>query len=602
MKLIKNYNTFIDNNLNENIFTNFFKNLFKKIKIPILNYFQRSFGKDSWLYYSLYLVEKNQIPLNKSGDPIVEIICPDSYLNGMKVKNIPSDEDILAELRSKFKDQDSIPDSEEEVNDKELLNTQKWQSEPDQEKLAKKEEKPEPEKEEDDDQYYVEHFYFPGYDKVNEAVEAGAPDRYTPLDFPTAKNDKGEPVETVRNVDVEDLKDRIERVYKMNALRASRHQKEDYAETSDFQRKKTHALFIWGAPGIGKTEILHEVAEKLDIVVQEWHLATIEPTDFRGVPKVEDIYKDTPNDPRANDPQYERTVSKLPSIFPTSDGNGKGGIMFFDELNRAPAMVLSASLSLALSGKHGTYRLPPRWIVIAAGNRPEDLQGSTGGGGGGQLTDDPILWNRFGHVNFSPKVHNWIAWAMTNPNINPDIIPFLQFNKHFYHRYDQESKRPNWTSPRTWVMASSVEFDLRGRDWTNPLPMTKIQDLYTRAVGRDAALQFTAYLALKAFYDNDDIKSVYEKGAKGTKLPASQYQARAAAVSIAFWKKGEKLPLEDLKNILDFSWTIDEPEQRQTLVTYLRVVHPYIKTDSPYKEVYFEWVKKWHAKDVMGGK
>jgi hypothetical protein len=583
MKLIKNYNTFFENKLNEkNIFTNFFK----KITSSIVNYFQRTFGKDAWLYYSLYLVKKDQIPKDGKGDPVVEMIYPEGYLNGMKSKHVPTDEDIMSELKSKFNKE---PDSEEVVADKELSN--RFQDIGDEKKIedGKDLDEEELENEEDLEDNIVEHFYFSGYDKINEAGEA---DRYAPLDFPTEKDAGGEPIETVRNVDVDKLKSRIERVYKMNALRASRHGKEDYADSSQFQRKKTHALFIWGAPGIGKTEILHEVAKKLDLFVQEWHLATIEPTDFRGVPKVENIYKHLGD----TDPKNERTVSKLPAIFPTSDGNGNGGIMFFDELNRAPAMVLSASLSLALSGKHGEYRLPPRWIVIAAGNRPEDIADRS------KLTDDPILWNRFAHVNFSPKVTDWVKWAITNPEMNPDLIAFLQFNKQFYHRYEVESKRQNWPSPRTWGMASEVEYDLRGRNWENTLPIQTVKEIYMDAVGRDAALYYTEYLALKAYYDNDDIRSVYEKGDKGKKLPENQYQARAAAVSIAFWKKSEKLTLQELKNILDFSWTIEEPEQRQTLVTYLRLVHPYIKPDSPYKELYFEWVKKWHAKDIMGGK
>jgi len=284
----------------------------------------------------------------------------------------------------------------------------------------------------------------------------------------------------MRNVNVKQLMERIERVYKMNLLRAGRHQEEKYDTKSKFVRKKTHAIFIWGAPGIGKTEILHQVAKKLEIAVLEWHLATIEPTDFRGVPKVVDVIgKGRPED--------ERTVTRLPAIFPTSDGkNGKGGIMFFDELNRAPDMVLSASLSLALSGKHGEYELPPRWIVIAAGNRPDDITG--------RLQDDPILWNRFLHVNYVPDIEEWVDYVKNIPHVNPDLVAFLTAFPTYYHQLAPESAAPNWPSPRTWEMASEEEYFERGEDWKNRISSREMMEIYEDLVGYQAAKKYVAFV------------------------------------------------------------------------------------------------------------
>ena len=278
------------------------------------------------------------------------------------------------------------------------------------------------------------------------------------------------PDPNMRNVNVKELMEEIETCYFMNLQRANKHQQDDYSETSKFARTKTFAVFIWGAPGIGKTEILHQVAHKLKVAVQEWHLATIEPTDFRGVPKVEN----------------DRTVSKLPSIFPTSDGeNERGGIMFFDELNRAPEMVLSAALSLALGGKHGQYEIPPRWIIIAAGNRPDDIPG--------KLQDDPILWNRFFHVNYVPDINEWADWAKQQPEINPDLIEFLNKNNEFYHQMSPDKSNPNWPSPRTWEMASQEEYYEKSEDWENRLSENEVRDIYQDFVGFKAAKKFAAF-------------------------------------------------------------------------------------------------------------
>lgn len=375
-----------------------------------------------------------------------------------------------------------------------------------------------------------------------------------------------------RNVDVNELVEEIVDVYNMNLDRVE----------SGKPRTKNDALYIWGAPGIGKTEILNQVAKKLDIVVQEWHLSQIEPTDFRGVPKIENIKG-------SDNPEDERTVSKLPAIFPTDNGeNGKGGIMFFDEINRAPKMVLSAALSLCLGGRIGTYELPSKWIVIAAGNRPEDL------GGAVATTIEPALANRFAHVNYAPTVEKWIEWALTREDINPDLVAFLSFHKQFFHKLDPDKEIMNWPSPRTWEMASHKDWFKRGKNWKNRLGYDTIQKIYQPLVGNEAAVDFIEYLKLKEYYNENDVKDVYEKGAKAKKPPTRLDQARAAAASIAFWKKGEDLTVKELNNILDFAMNLPNVEAKTSLISFLKTVHPEIREKEPWKPIYWDYVKKWH--------
>jgi len=377
----------------------------------------------------------------------------------------------------------------------------------------------------------------------------------------------------MRNVDVPELVEEVIDIYNMNLDRVE----------SGKPRTKNDAMFIWGAPGIGKTEILNQVAKKLDIIVQEWHLSQIEPTDFRGVPKIENV-KGTTN------PEDERTVSKLPAIFPTDNGpNGKGGIMFFDEINRAPKMVLSAALSLCLGGRIGTYELPSKWIVIAAGNRPEDI-------GGLATPIEPALANRFAHVNYAPTLDNWVDWAVTKDDINPDLIAFLKFNKKYFHMLDPDKdNQMNWPSPRTWEMASHKDYFKRGKNWRNKLGDEKLLNIYKPLVGGEAALNFIEYLRLCSYYNENDVKDVYEKGAKAKKPPTRLDQARAAAASIAFFRKGDELTTKELTNVLEFALGLPDVESRTSMISFLKTVHPYIREKEPWKKIYWEYVKRWHV-------
>lgn len=382
----------------------------------------------------------------------------------------------------------------------------------------------------------------------------------------------GHPDPNMRNIDVDDLVDEIITIYNMNLDRIEEGK----------PRTKNDALFIWGAPGIGKTEILRQCADKLGCVVQEWHLSQIEPTDFRGVPKIENVLG-------SNDPKDERTVTKLPAMFPTDDGpNGKGGIMFFDEINRAPKMVLSAALSLCLGGAIGDYKLPEHWIVVAAGNRPEDL------GGAVATTIEPALANRFAHVNYAPTLESWIKWAVTRKDINPDLIAFLQFNKQYFHKLDPEKEQMAWPSPRSWEMASHKDYFRRGKDWSNKLSYDKIKDIYVPLVGAEATISFVEYLKLKEFYNEKDVAEVYSKGKGAKKPPTRLDQANAAAGSIAFFKKGEKLTEQELKNVLDFALGLENLESRTSLLSMFKTAHPEVKTEDPYKDIWWEYIKKWH--------
>jgi len=378
------------------------------------------------------------------------------------------------------------------------------------------------------------------------------------------------PDNDIRNVDYGALTKKIQRVYKMNQRRVDKGE----------ERKKNHALFIWGAPGIGKTEILNQVANENDAVVIEWHLSQIEPTDFRGIPKIE-------NPSGSGDSKDERTVVKLPELFPDSDTK-TSGIMFFDEMNRAPSMVLSAALSLCLTGKIGSYSLPERWIVVAAGNRAIDLGDAT------PTTIEPALANRFSHVNYSPTLEDWAKWAYKKDTINPDIINFLKFKKQYFHKLDPDTEPQAWASPRSWELASEEDYAERGYDWSNSINVKDLIDIYTDNIGAEAATAFGAYLELKRFYNEKDVENVYKIGPKAKRLPKRADQAFAASGSIASYKKGKELTEKELINLLEFTLSLPDIETRTPILAQFKEFHPEVKLREPWKSIWWEYIKKWH--------
>ena len=93
---------------------------------------------------------------------------------------------------------------------------------------------------------------------------------------------------------------------------------------------KTHIkanipLFLWGAPGIGKSSVIQQLAEDLDRELVDIRLSQMEPVDLLGLPNIIN----------------GRTHWSTPGIFPDPDATSEG-ILFLDEANSAPREVLAA--------------------------------------------------------------------------------------------------------------------------------------------------------------------------------------------------------------------------------------------------------------------
>ena len=113
-------------------------------------------------------------------------------------------------------------------------------------------------------------------------------------------------------------------------------------------------VMLWGPPGIGKSDIVKSVAQECGIEQRDIRLAQLDPVDLRGVPTVEN----------------GQTKWAVPSFFPTEPESA--GIIFLDELSAADPSIQVAAYQLLLDRRIGEYKVPPKWIIVAAGNRAED--------------------------------------------------------------------------------------------------------------------------------------------------------------------------------------------------------------------------------------
>jgi hypothetical protein len=227
---------------------------------------------------------------------------------------------------------------------------------------------------------------------------------------------------------------------------------------------------LHGSPGVGKSQVVKQVADKKGMKFIDLRLSQLDPVDLRGVPSIKN----------------GQTTWNAPDFLP-KDGTG---VLFLDEINSAAQATQAASYQLVLDRKLGDYEMPPGWAIIAAGNRTSDRaivnQMST------------ALRNRFTHLTYEVNNEDWCDWALKN-KIESEVIGFIRFRPMLLNEFEprggtkeekdrlQRMKDANaFATPRSWEYMSRV---------LGKKPSADIEyEIYSGIVGEGPAAEFMGFL------------------------------------------------------------------------------------------------------------
>jgi alkaline phosphatase D len=211
---------------------------------------------------------------------------------------------------------------------------------------------------------------------------------------------------------------------------------------------------IWGRHGIGKSEIVHSLANELELGFVDLRLGQMEVGDLIGLPSKEN----------------GRTVWLKPSWFPVEKSRG---VLFLDELNRARLDVLQAIFQLVLERRLHTHILPQGWKIVCACNPS----------GSDYFVNelDPALLDRFLHIQFRPETSEWIGWGKETGRIREEVSNLIARYPHLLGSQGEEIPLEILPSPRSWEMLSRVLDGLEDGLWF---------ECAMGLVGREAAVAF----------------------------------------------------------------------------------------------------------------
>ena len=284
--------------------------------------------------------------------------------------------------------------------------------------------------------------------------------------------------------------------------------------------KKKRPIFIWGPPGIGKSDVVHQIGEYMDAHVIDIRLSLWEPTDIKGIP-----YYAANDNTMKWAPPVDLPDAKLAKKY-------KNIILFLDEMNSAAPAVQAAAYQLILNRRVGQYTLPDNVYIVAAGSREADK---------GVVYRMPApLSNRFVHLELAVDFDDWFQWAVDN-KIHKDVVGYLQFSKKDLYDFDPKSPSRSFATPRSWSFVSELlEDDLDEETQT---------DLVSGCVGEGLAIKFSAHRKVAAQMPNPtEILSGKVKELQ-TKEISAMY---SLTVSLCY-----ELKEASAKNVKDFDTQVD---------------------------------------------
>ena len=229
--------------------------------------------------------------------------------------------------------------------------------------------------------------------------------------------------------------------------------------------KKQRPIFLWGPPGIGKSDIVHQIGGEMDAHVIDIRLSLWEPTDIKGIP-----YFDSNSGTMVWGAPSELPNKEFADQFPHV-------ILFLDEMNSAAPSVQAAAYQLILNRRVGQYKLPDNVLIVAAGNRESDK--------GVTYRMPAPLANRFVHLEMRVDFDDWAQWA-TNNRIHKDVVGYCTFAKKDLYDFDPKSASRSFATPRSWSFVSELLEDDDCNDET-------LTDLISGAIGDGLAIKFMAH-------------------------------------------------------------------------------------------------------------
>ena len=206
---------------------------------------------------------------------------------------------------------------------------------------------------------------------------------------------------------------------------------------------------LHGSPGMGKSSIVHQVAQEYNLKVIDLRLSQEDPTSLLGFPMI-----------KGNKAGYV-PMDHFPIEGDEIPKGYSGWLLFLDEINGAPLAVQKASYKLILDRMVGIHHLHKNLAIVGAGNLDTDNAAVE--------SMSTALQSRLAHIELMSDVDEWLLWA-SNKKVDHRITSYIKFKPGNLYAFSPDHSDKTFACNRTWEFANRV-LSVTEEDDADRLPM-----------------------------------------------------------------------------------------------------------------------------------
>ena len=256
--------------------------------------------------------------------------------------------------------------------------------------------------------------------------------------------------------------------------------------------ERQRPIFLIGPPGIGKTAIMQQIAQELDVGLVSYSMTHHTRQSALGLPFITtDVFDGV---------EYsitEYTMSEIiAAVYKVRKETGHSeGILFLDEVNCISETLAPSMLQFLQYKIFGTHQLPKGWIVVTAGNPPEYNK---------SVRDyDIVTWDRLKRIEIVPDIDAWREYALKK-GIHGSITTFLEMKKNFFYHVETTVERRSFVTARGWEDLSEMIklYEAHGITVDNKLISQYLQD---SQIAREFSVYYDLYNKYRSDYRAEEI-------------------------------------------------------------------------------------------------
>ena len=208
--------------------------------------------------------------------------------------------------------------------------------------------------------------------------------------------------------------------------------------------ERQRPVFLLGAPGIGKTAIMEQIAQELGVGLVSYSMTHHTRQSALGLPF---IAKKTYGGAEYDVSEY--TMSEIiAAVYDAMEATGRReGILFLDEINCVSETLTPAMLQFLQYKTFGRHRVPDGWIVVTAGNPPEYNRVAR--------DFDIATWDRLKRIEVEPDFPAWRDFAVET-GVHPAVLTYLDIERDHFYRVETTVDGPSFVTARGWDDLSAM--------------------------------------------------------------------------------------------------------------------------------------------------